>query len=196
MVDCATIFEPNWTLDLSSHSLYFSNSQTASCYQLYFIISYRSRFPTPRISRINNPPVDSYFKKKFYGLFGMIDLLETSYVTLIDKCSFMGRILKSPILRIESLFFIALVYKISTPASKANAQYIKMIKECVKQEALYFSKDFDFTYNIQTLFNGIPNNKLGNGDGRYFFNKAHLQLFIDNNISELINQVIYGFFRS
>jgi len=153
-----------------------------------------SRTLKPTLTKMTLPPYDGYFTKTYYGLFGLIELLETSYIALIDECSFMGYLLKSPILRIESLFFVALNHKISTSAAEANSQYINMIKECVKEGALYFSRDFDFTYNMQTLLTGISNNKLGNGDIRYFFNKIHLKLFIEENIQDAITPVIYGFF--
>ena len=107
----------------------------------------------------------------------------------------MGYFLKSAILRIDSVFFLPLNNHISGSAAENNSKYLAMIRECVNQKALYFSKEFDITFNVQTLLQNVSKDKIAaSSDERYFFNKVHAQCFIEWGMADVIVPVMYGFF--
>jgi len=106
----------------------------------------------------------------------------------------MGCMLKSPILRIDSLFFIALNHHISITAAENNEKYLNMVRECVSQKALYFAKQFNFTFNTSVYLANLSKDRMPAGDDRYYFNIMHVQQFIDWGITDILTPVIYGFF--
>lgn len=132
----------------------------------------------------------------------MIELLETHYIAAIDQCTAIGNLLKSPILRIDSLVFYALNKNITKEAAAKNSQFIDMIKEVVKDKALYFSNQLNLTLSIQKTLSGISKNIIRlqfdmlnqNGDERFFFNHQHCQLFSRLNMKGIITPIINGFF--
>jgi hypothetical protein len=145
---------------------------------------------------------ETYLTKKCYGVFGIIDLLETSYVAVMDRCTLMGYLLRAPVLRIDSLFFCAVNKQISPDAAAKNATYLNMINECVQARSLYFSPELNMTLRMQSLINGIAANTIrpasdhvsANTDARFFFNRVHCQFFLDNMMYDMITPTIQGFF--
>ena len=154
-------------------------------------------------SRISAPETidDIIDKKQCYGIFGIVDLVETKYIITIDSCTLIGNLLNSPIFRIDSVSFCRVGKNVSKSAGTRNANCISMMKQAIEDKSMYFSRDFSLTLSAQSILDKIASGviKAGNpmsclySEDRFFVNKKHCQVFYENRMYEMIIPVIHGF---
>jgi len=84
-----------------------------------------------------------------YGIFGQIQLVNGTFLILIDRAEPVGNCLKVPVYRVLNLKFVQITQLLKTKTTSQDQQYIDMIKRVASEKAFYFSYQMDLTTSIQ-----------------------------------------------
>lgn len=138
----------------------------------------------------------------YFGIYGVCEFFDTKYIMAITQCSIAGNILKAPIFLINHIEFIPFK-EIPRKHNQKNLSAIKMFREILSMNCLYFSPIYDLTLPLQRYISLYGKNLSGmvlkgadKSDKRYFVNYNYEKYFITNGITELILPVIQGFVES
>ncbi len=99
--------------------------------------------------------------KKYWGIFGVLELANTKCLVLVETCTLVGSLFNSHIFRVDTLFYHALVDKNLQELSDRDKSLITMINTLVKDRSFYFSYDLDLTVNIQQQLRHRSNMQYG-----------------------------------
>jgi len=130
------------------------------------------------------------------GVYGIIDLNSTKYLTLITAANYVGELLSKKIFQVEKLSYIPLDKKFvvksakNIPFAEEDKIYLEMLNTFFSKKFLYFSYDIDLTCTLQSACE--TNFEKGYTKSQYFWNEIYMQDFIKGGFSDWVTPIISG----
>lgn len=83
-----------------------------------------------------------------FGIFGQLELVNGTFLILIDSAEHVGKIINAPIYRVTKLKFVLLSQLIKAKITSEDQRYIDMFVKITNEKAFYFSFMMDLTTSI------------------------------------------------
>jgi hypothetical protein len=84
-----------------------------------------------------------------WGIFGQVELVNGTFLILIESAERVGLCLDAPVFKVSSLRFVQQSMLLQAKVTNEDQRYIDMVQRVAAQKAFYFSYQLDLTTSIQ-----------------------------------------------